>query len=241
MPSIIGTRHETSLHRELKFAYTGYEGQTEVDFIGFVADGINAHGKYIEVQTGKFGAFMNKARRIAALGGLKVVYPVIIAKYLESFDAEGRQQCCRKSNRPGSIWDIFAELIYAPGMPLVPGLEIELALVDVAEQRIMDGKGSWRRKGVSIGDRRLLALHDRICLEKPADYLRFVPFARNEEFTAKALGEKAGIRAGLARKTLYVLVRLGIVEKTGKRRNELVYRLVISPRTKKWKKPPSAP
>jgi len=209
-----------------------------VELAGFVADGINAQGECFEIQTGHFGSFMGKAKKLAALGSLKLVYPVVVAKYLEVFDAEGRQLCRKKSTRLGSIWDILGELVYAPELPLVPGLEIELALVDVAEQRIHDGKGSWRRKGVSIGDRRLLDLHDKICLKTPADYLRFVPFSKNEEFTSETFRKKAGIRVGLARKALYVLARLGIVEKTGKKGNMLVYRLLIGSRTRKWKKLP---
>ena len=239
MPSSISTQNESSLHRELKLIYTGRGGQTEVETAGFVVDGVNADGACIEVQGRNFGgAFMGKVAKLAALGNVKVVYPVIIAKYLEVFDEEGTQQYRRKSGRRGSVWDVFFPLIYAPEMPLVPGLEIELALVDVAERRVRDGKGSWRRRGVSIRDRKLLALHESVTLKRPADYLRFVPFAKNLEFTSGDLAAQAGIRVELARKTLYVLARLGIVEKTGRKGNRLVYRLRVSSGTKKWKKPP---
>jgi len=88
---------------------------------------------------------------------------------------------------------------------------------------VQDGKGSWRRRGVSIRDRRMLAVNDRITLEKPSDYSRFVPFKKNEKFTSALLAQKAGISVDLARKTLYVLVKLGIVKKTGKQGNSLVY------------------
>jgi predicted HTH transcriptional regulator len=113
--------------------------------------------------------------------------------------------------------------VYAPDLPLIPGLVIDLALVDAAEQRVRDGKGSWRRRGISIHDRQMLTLHDSITLEKPSDYIRFVPFKKNEQFTSALLAQKAGIPVDLARKTLYVLVRLGIIKKIGKQRNSLVY------------------
>ncbi|MCL2191786.1 MAG: hypothetical protein FWB78_00125 [Treponema sp.] len=236
MPQIIGTRHETNLHRQLKLGYAGRDGRTEVEIAGFVVDVVNADGKCIEVQTCNFGQIRKKAKGLAELYGLKIVYPVTIAKYLEVFDAKGKRQSQRKSPRSGSIWDVFGVLIYAPELPLLPGLEIELALVDVAEERVSDGKGSWRRKGLSIRDRRLLALREQICLSKPADYLRFVPFARNEEFTTGTLGERVGIRVELAKKTLYVLTKIGIVERIGKQGNAYVYRLLATSRTKKWKK-----
>ena len=223
MKKSIGTRHETSLHRELKFSYAA---RTEAEVDGYVADGISADGEFIEVQTGSFGPLKEKARVFAAQGKLRIIYPVIIAKYIEVFDSKGKRLYRRKSPRRGGPWDLFNALVYAPELPLARGLTIELALVDVSEQRIRDGKGSWRRKGLSIRDRKLLALHEHIRLEKPSDYLRFVPFGKKDRFTSVNLGEKADIRRELAQKTLYVLARLGVIEKTGKQRNTLVYRIV---------------
>jgi hypothetical protein len=221
----IGTKHETSLHRDLKFRYAGQDGQTEAEVGAYVADGINAEGEYIEVQTGSFGPLKKKARELTLLGKVCIVYPVIITKYIEVFEKNGKRKYRRKSPRRGNAWDVFDALVYAPDLPLIPGLSIELALVDAEEHRINDGKGSWRRKGVSIKDRKLLAIHQRIRLEKPSDYLRFVPFGAKKRFTSAELGEKTGIPIDLARKTLYVLSRLGIVKKMGKRRNTLVYSL----------------
>jgi stalled ribosome alternative rescue factor ArfA len=221
----IGTKHETSLHRDLKFRYAGQGGITEAEVGGFVADGISAEGEFIEVQTGSFGPLKKKVKELALRGKVRIVYPVIINKYIEVSEKNGKRKYRRKSPRKGNPWDIFDALVYAPDLPLIPNLSIELALVDAEEQRVSDGKGSWRRKGVSIKDRTLLAIHERIYLEKPSDYLRFVPFGKKEPFTATELGHKAGISIDSARKTLYVLKKLGMVEKTGKRGNTLVYGL----------------
>jgi len=236
--SHIGTTHEKSLHRQLKLIFAGNDGHTEVETAGFVADGVNADGQYIEVQTRSFAPLRKKAKELAALGGLKIVYPVAVVKYLDVFDAAGGQEPRKKSTRPGNVWDLFGELIYAPELPLIPGVEIELALVEVSEERVMDGKGSRRRKGLSIHDRKLLALRERICLKSPCDYLRFVPFAKGEEFTAGIFAKKARIRPRLANKTLHVLMALGIVERMGKLGKAYVYRVIVSARTKKWKKRP---
>ncbi|MCL2609063.1 MAG: hypothetical protein FWD94_04070 [Treponema sp.] len=238
MSKTIGTNNESSLHRQLKTSYAGSGGLTEVELSGFVADAVGPDGQRIEIQIGSFAPLKKKAGELAAHGTLKIVYPVIVAKHLEFFDSQGGPLGSRKSNRSGKIWDLFNGMVHAPELPLVPGLEIELALVEVAERRIRDGKGSWRRRGVSVGDRRLLKLHERILLKRPRDYVRFVPFAKKEEFTSGELSEKAGIRVELARKTLYVLVRLGVVEKTGKRGKANLFRLLAGPRTVNWKKLP---
>jgi len=230
MKKSIGTRRESSLHRALKFSYAGR--RTEREAAGFVADGISAEGEFIEVQTGSFAPLKRKAAKLAQLGGLRVIYPVVVAKYIEVFDSNGRREYRRKSPRRGTPWDLFNALVYAPELPLTRGLVIELVLLDASEQRLRDGKGSWRRKGLSIKDHHLLAVHERIRLEKLSGYLRFVPFARNEFFTSASLAEKAGIRRELAQKTLYVLARLGVIEKTGKQRNAAVYRISVKNKKK---------
>jgi len=226
MPSRpIGTRNETSLHRDLKFSYAGENGRTEAEIDGFVADGISADGEFIEVQTTNFAALREKIPKFTARGHLRIVYPAIITKYLEVFNADGKRQYRRKSSRRGSPWDLFNALVYASDLPLIPRVTIELVLVDASEQRVQDGKGSRRRKGLSIRDRQLITVHERICLEKRSDYRRFVPFKKNEGFTSTDLAEMTGISSMLARKTLYVLTKMGIVSRIGKQRNAFIYRL----------------
>jgi ribosomal protein S25 len=90
-------------------------------------------------------------------------------------------------------------------------------LADIVEKRVRDGKGSWRRKGVSIFDRELETWHESILLEKPKDYQRFVPFKRSEVFTSSLLAQRAKITADMAGKALYVLTKLNVVKRTGKK------------------------
>jgi hypothetical protein len=238
MAAGIGIENESTLHRHLKLKYAGRRGKTEVEVSGFIADAVDAAGRFIEIQTTDFSKMRKKAGELAALGGLTVVYPVALDKYIETFDSNGRQVRRRRSGRRGSPWDVFTPLVHAPELPLVANLSIEIALAAIAEERVMDGKGSWRRKGVSIQDRRLLEVRDTVCLEKPCDYLRFIPFTRKDDFTVALLGEKAGISTGLAGKALYVLSKIGIVRRVGKKGNAYVYRLQATSRTKKWKKKP---
>ena len=226
MHQSIGTRFESSLHRDLKFRYTGPGGRTEVEVAGFVADGISARGEYIEVQIGHFGSIKKKVRELTRLSKVRIIYPIITLKYIEVYNANGKFQYRRKSPKRGNPWDIFSDLVHASELPLIRGLTLELALVDVSEERMQDGKGSWHRKGISIKDRKLLAVHERIILKKPSDYLRFIPFEKDERFTSAQLGEKAGIRTDLARKTLYVLAKTNVVQRVGKQGNALVYQRI---------------
>lgn len=219
----IGVERESSLHRALKFRYAASDDLTEKTIGDFICDGIGKDGELIEVQTGSFAPLKKKIPAFTAYSRVRIIHPIILTKYIELYDETGSLVRRRKSPRSGTVWDLFSSLLYAPELPLIPGLSVELALVDITEKRVADGKGSWRRKGASIRDRELLAWHEAIPLEKPRDYRRFAPFKRGEEFTVRDLAEKAHIDTVSARKTLYVLHKMKLLKRKGKRGNSFVY------------------
>ncbi|MDR1618410.1 MAG: hypothetical protein LBS06_05105 [Treponema sp.] len=236
----IGIERESGLHRTLKFRYAGAGGRVESTLEGYVCDGISQEGEIIEVQTGSFGPLKRKARDLATLGRVRIVYPVILRKYIEVYDTEGNRLYRRGSPRRGSEWDLFKALIHAPELPGTSGISIELALVEVLEKRVRDGRGSWRRRGDSIVDRDLAAWRGSIDLAGEEDYRRFVPFGDRERFTAKDLAGKAGIEPALAGKTLYVLQKTGLVKRLEKKGRAWVYKTAFGVK-KKGGKGPSAP
>jgi len=219
----IGTNNESSLHRALKFQYTGPGGKTEAEFGSFVADGIRKDGEYIEVQTGSFGPLKKKVKAFAADGKVRIIHPIAVTKTIEVYAKDGKLLYRRKSPVHGTPWDIFDALLYAPELPLIRGVTIEIAMVDIVEKRAKDGKGAWRRKGISIRDKELSAFHESILLSKPKDYLRFIPFKKTEEFTVSSHAEKAGIKRWVSQKALYVLTKMNLIKKVGKKGNAWVY------------------
>jgi hypothetical protein len=221
----IGTERESSLHRSLKIRYAGPEGQTEKPVGDYVCDAVSGSGEIIEVQTGSFGPLKRKIQALALQGPVRIIHPVIVHKTIELREKNGGTVSLRKSPRRGSEWDLFKALLYAPLLPLTCGLTIELVMVDVLEKRVQDGCGSWRRKGVSIADRELSAFLRAMPLSGKGDYRAFVPFPAGKEFTTRSLAEKARIRLNLAGKTLYVLTKLGVVERVRKAGNAWVYQM----------------
>jgi hypothetical protein len=220
----IGTERESSLHRALKLHYSGPGGATEVVREGYVCDGITEDGGMIEVQTGSFGPLKKKLPRLLLQGPVRVIHPIILRKTIATLDQGGALLRERLSPRKGTAWDLFDALIHAPELPLLRGLSVELALVEARETRILDGRGSWRRRGASIVDRSITKRHETLVFAAPGDYRFFLPFEAGESFTAKSLGKKAGIRPETAGKALYVLARLGVAERTGKAGNAYLYR-----------------
>jgi hypothetical protein len=218
--------NESSLHRKLKFSYTGKGGKTEVEAGEYIADGRREDGEYIEIQTGSFAPLKDKVKELAACGSVRVIHPVGVKKIIEVYEPGspyGALLYRRKSPLKGSQWSIFDALLHAPLLPLIPGLTVEIALVDILEKRVKDGKGSWRRKGISLHDKELAAWHESILLKKPSDYLRFVPFKKKEEFTVSILAQNAGIDTATAGKALYTLTKMKVVKRIGKKGNAWVY------------------
>jgi len=234
-PKKIGIMNESSLHRKLKFQYAGKGGKTEVTAGEYIADGRRKDGEYIEVQTKSFAPLKDKVKELAASGGVRIIHPVGVKKIIEVYKPGkhskpgmhgkpyGALLYRRKSPLKGSPWNIFDALLSAPLLPLIPGLTIEIALIDILEIRIKDGKGSRRRKGISLYDKELAAWHESVLLSKPADYLRFIPFKKKEEFTSSLLAEREGIGVDTARKALYILTKIKVVKRKGKIGNAWVY------------------
>ncbi|MCL1815424.1 MAG: hypothetical protein FWG27_06365 [Treponema sp.] len=219
----IGTENESSLHRSLKFRYAK-KGETETTREGYVCDAIGEKGEAIEIQTGNFGALKKKLPALAKNGRVRLIYPVVVKKIIELYGSDGVLLRRKKSPRSGTIWDIFKELIYAPALVGLKNLAVEIVLVDVIEHRRDDGKGSWRRRGISIEDRILENCRESIVLKKKADWkLHFLPL--EGECTVKSLAQKAKIRLDIARKTFYTLEKAGFLKRTKKQGRSWLYRI----------------
>ena len=240
----IGVEKESSLHKTLKFHYAGSPNRLEVPCGSYVCDGISGKGELIEVQIGSFGPIKEKVRSLCEENKLRIIHPIIVNKTISVYDKDNKFIRSRRSPRSGSPWDLFNALIYDPILPSIKNIRIELVLIDLEEVRIMDGRGSWKRKGARIKEKHLTGFHDSIELADLRDYYRFVPFEKEETFTAKSLAERisprkpssktpagfevnsSGISLVLARKTLYVLLKLGLIERTGKEKQAWVYKRV---------------
>jgi len=231
-PRSIGTERESSLHAELKYLYAGAHGKVEVPLGPYVCDVHNEYGEIIEIQTGSFGPLKDKVAYLIDRGPLKIVHPIHTLRRIELYDPAGVLLYRRKSPRRGTIWDLFSSLVYAPRLPLLPNLSVELVLLEILEKRVQDGKGSWRRRGISLGDKKIVERQGELLLRSPQDYGCFAPFEYDELFTVKDLAQKARISPTIAGKTVYVLSILGTIDRQGKRGNAWVYRRNREPSVK---------
>ena len=98
-----------------------------------------------------------------------------------------------------------------------PNFTLEVLLVKVEELRCADGRGSWRRKGVSILDTRLLEVVGGRRFRTPADLARLLPPHLQEPFTNRALAAAAGMSLAAAGEMTYTLRRTGALAVVGRR------------------------
>lgn len=217
--------NEFSLHSEIKKAYSLPGDQFEVKLDNYIVD-LMRENLVIEVQTKNFSALKEKLQVITEKHPLRLVYPLPEKKLITNVTKDHKVLNTRKSPKKGKITDLFRELVMIPQMISVENFSLEVLLIDEEEIRCDDGKGSWRRRGVSIEDRKLLKINNRILLQTKDDYLKMLPESLNEVFTNRELAKSAKISVKTARQITYCLRKSGIVRLAGKKGREIIFQYV---------------
>ncbi len=218
----INTQNEKSLHSDLKKWYGKPGDRYEAKVEGSIVD-IVRNELLIEIQTKNFRALNKKLFKLCTTNKVRLVYPVPRVKYIVYTDKQGIVINRRKSPKTGKLLDVFDELVSIPELAANENLSIEVLLVDVEETRCQDGRGSWRRKGNSVVDRRLVGVADSISFDSLEDFERLLPDGIEQPFSNKTLAQAMGIPVSVARKITYCYRRMDIIELCGKKGNELLF------------------
>ena len=112
--------------------------------------------------------------------------------------------------------DVFKELLRLPEWALHPNLRVEVVLTREEEIQRTDGKGSWRRKGHSIFDRKLIEIVRVQSFTKAGDWMKLLPSTLPDSFTNQALAKALGKPSIVAQRMTYCLRRMGLLEVLGK-------------------------
>lgn len=223
----IGTENERSLHAALKKWYAQPGDELEVCIDGYIIDLVRRHAQgeleLIEVQTKNFSAIAQKLGSLAKNYRVRLVHPIPVEKWITRITATGEFIRRRKSPKKGKPIDLFTELVRAPDLLNEKNLIIEVLLTKEEEIWCEDGKGSWRRKGASRRDRKLLEVVDRIELKNHKDLLGFLPEGLTAPFTNKELASLLGEPVQIARMLTYSLRKCGLIKTVGKKGNELLF------------------
>ena len=227
MPSSngIGTLSEKSLHADLKEWYAREGDEIEAEVAGFQID-IKRGDLLIEVQTGNFSAIKRKLGLLLEEHPVLLIHPIAETKWIIRLDQKGRKVSQRKSPKRGKVEDLFRELLRIPELAASPRLSLEVALIDMEEIWIDDGKGSWRRGKWSIHDRKLLGIRRRVRLDRGEDFLALLPGKLDRPFTVKDLAAASQITQRQSQRMTYSLRKMGLLEIVSKQGNAYVLDLV---------------
>jgi hypothetical protein len=219
--------NEHSLHSAIKEWYTISGDKTEVRIDDFIID--IARGTFlIEIQTRNFSAIKMKLSNLARNHKVRLVYPIPETKWIVRVTETGETISRRKSPRKGRLVDLFYELVSIPDLIDCENFSLEILMIEEEEIRCNDGKGSWRRKGVSIKDAKLISVNSKQLFKSRRDFLTFLPNDLITPFTNRTLANQAGISIPLARKITYCLRKIGVITCVGRKRRELIFQKTLS-------------
>jgi len=186
---LIGTLGERSLHSALKDWYAGPDDRLEAEVDGFHID-ILRQKLLIEIQTTNFSSQRKKLKTLTEKHRVRLVFPIAKEKWIVRLSADGvKQRGRRKSPKKGHLFHLFEELVSIPGLIRKENFSLEVLLIQAEEVRRDDGQGSWRRKGWSVADHRLLGVVSRHVFGNPWDFLAFIPPDLSDPFSTHELAK----------------------------------------------------
>ena len=221
----IGTLNENSLHADIIHSLFQDGDQLEAEVDGFYID-ILRQDKAIEVQTKNLGKLSRKVLSLADNIPVEIVVPIHKTKIISKIDRDGNLMSQRKSPKQGKIIDIFDELVRATDIFSHPSISLTILMIEADEVWKDDGKGSWRRKGWSIHERKLIRTISEHRFQSPEDLLSLLPKSLPSPFTNQNLSKTLGIRARTAGKITYTFRKMNLLEVIGKEGNAYLFIIV---------------
>ncbi len=213
---------EQTLHEQLKEHYAMETGEVETPLGDYRVDVIRGD-LLIEIQTRSFSSIRDKLAKLVKDHQVRLVHPIPYQKWVIRLDRNENRVGKRKSPKRGRVEEVFRELVYMPKLLGDPNFELEVALVNMEEYLIDDGKGSWRRRRWSIHDKKMINLHEKKLYQSPQDFLELLPDTLPAEFTTRMLAKESKLRINLAQKMVYCLRNMDVIAQTGKKGRAYLY------------------
>lgn len=215
---MINTWNESQLHEDLKNLYNG---KKEVPIDGFICDVETPDKNIIEIQTKHLSALKEKLEKLLVHQRVTIIHPIPISTLIETYTKENILKTQRKSPKHGTIYDLFPELTKIYHLLENENLTITVLFVEILEIRKDDGEGSWRRKGISIVDKKLIQVKNTQSFCGLHEYLSLIPKNVGDNFTTADLKKtEIGNRANI---TAWVLYKMNLIERVGKIKNAYLY------------------
>jgi hypothetical protein len=219
----IGTLAQKTLHAVLKLYFEPDISRHEVKIAGSIAD-IVSGSDIIEIQTGNFDKLRPKLDKFLPEHRVTIVYPAPHTRWLCWVNPEtGEVTKKTKSPKTGGISAVFCELYRILPYLLARNLRLCIVLVDLVEYRNLDGWSRDKKKGGSKNERIPVDLYDEIYIDSPMDYMKLVPEALGDSFTAKEFAKAAGLSPRDINCAIQTLLYIGVIRRAGYQGNSYLY------------------
>lgn len=235
---MINTYNESSLHKTLKsfYALQNEGAKTEVQIDSYIVDIQTEDGNIIEIQTGNLGKLKEKCLYfIKNKKNIKIVYPLVISKNIETKNSITQKINCRKSPVHKNIYSIFRELTSLYEILLNKYFYLEILDVEITESResfeeavqSKNGRRRFKKNWLKTG-KRLESLGSQILLHGKSSYKKFIPFEKNYIFTCRELFETLKkqnkyLKIQDVKIMLWVFEKMKLIEFSGKQGNSKLY------------------
>jgi len=221
----IGVLKESSLHASLKNWYFRPGDFLEVKVDGSIVDLVRGE-LCVEFQTRHLYAIKNKVTKLLNSHPVRIVYPLSLEKNILRIDIVTEEVLSRrKSPAKGTLFDIFNEVVRIPQLVGNKNFSLEVLFITEDQVLVNDGVGSWRRKGWSVLDRRLLSVEGSVLFSGFDDYKELLPEGLKEPFTAADLASAIHRPRRLAGKMVYSLRGMDVIEIVGKKGKSYLYKM----------------
>lgn len=225
---MINTYAESRLHKTLKNLYAAdSQGMVEQEVAGKICDIVTRDGSIIEIQTGSLSKLHGKLGLLLPHYKVKVVYPLVVRKTIETRKKDGVLVSRRKSPKKQCLLDMFSELTALFPYLLDKNFILEVLEVSVIEHRIKEDapvqlvnksrrfKRDWYKE-----DKSLEVIHATHQFASAQDYLALLPQELPETFTIKEASSM--LKGRNVPRMLWVLRKMGLVEQVGKQGRSMI-------------------
>jgi hypothetical protein len=220
----IGVLREGPLHAAIKAILAAPGDRLEVPVGRFVIDVVRADGELVEVQTGAFGPLGPKLDALLDQHRVRIVHPIAATRRIVRVDEHGEVVSMRRSNKHGTVVEVFDRLVAFPSLLTHPNLTIELLLLDEDHVRGVRPVTA-RRRTRDPGERRLRDVVSRVELNGVDDIVAALPPLPATPFSTRELASALGSTLLLAQRTAYCLRAVDIIEAAGKRGRAPLHRI----------------
>lgn len=220
----VGTLNEKSIHSTIKNYFESDKEFQEVKVGNYVAD-IKRNNQIIEIQTKDFKKLIPKIEYyLKNEYNIKIIYPVIITRYINWIDKESGDIIERKKSPvKGCIQDALLEIYWIHKYLNNNLFELSIITLNAEEYKLLDGFGQNNKKKATKIDKVPTEIIEEIQIDSIRDLNKLIPNTLKREFTSKEFIKESKSRKKWAGSYVKLLREIRVISIVRKEGNTYIY------------------